>query len=129
MHTMRDVSPDVLEDTVAMLSGVLIVPPEVGAALRGEVVVIDDAYALPTAGPLRHDQSFDQRFHYRTRSLVGIPLATRAGEVLGVLQLINRKPRVGVPLANPLAAAEVLPFSAADVELLRSLASQAAVSL
>jgi HD-GYP domain-containing protein (c-di-GMP phosphodiesterase class II) len=98
-------------------------------ALRGEVVAIDDAYALPTSGPLRHDQSFDQRFHYRTCSVVGIPLATREGEVLGVLQLINRKPRAGVPLANPLAATEVLPFSAADVELLRSLASQAAVSL
>src|SRR5262249_17030449 len=98
-------------------------------ALRGEVVVIDDAYALPASGPLRHDQSFDQRFHCRTRSLVGIPLATREGEVLGVLQLINRKPRPGVPLADPLAATEVLPFSTADVELLRSLASQAAVSL
>ena len=98
-------------------------------ALRGEVVEIDDVYALPAHGPLRHDQSFDQRFHYRTRSVVGIPLATREGEVLGVLQLINRKPRTGVPLADPTTATEVLPFSAADVELLRSLASQAAVSL
>jgi HD-GYP domain-containing protein (c-di-GMP phosphodiesterase class II) len=98
-------------------------------ALRGEVVVIDDVYALTGPGPLHHDQSFDQRSHYRTRSVVGIPLVTREGEVLGVLQLINRKPRSGVPLADPTSAAEVLPFSAADVELLRSLASQAAVSL
>jgi HD-GYP domain-containing protein (c-di-GMP phosphodiesterase class II) len=98
-------------------------------ALRGEVVVVDDAYTLPSDGWLHHDQSFDQRFHYRTRSLVGIPLLTREGSVLGVLQLINRKPRAGVPLAIPSVAQEVLPFSAADVELLRSLASQAAVSL
>jgi len=98
-------------------------------ALRGEVVVVDDAYTLPADGWLHHDQSFDLRFHYRTRSLVGIPLSTREGEVLGVLQLINRKPRTGVPLAVPSVAQEVLPFSAADVELLRSLASQAAVSL
>lgn len=98
-------------------------------ALRGEVVVVDDVYVLPTDGWLHHDQSFDQRFHYRTRSMVGIPLATREGEVLGVLQLINRKSRAGVPLADPVAAMEVLPFSPADVELLRSLASQAAVSL
>jgi HD-GYP domain-containing protein (c-di-GMP phosphodiesterase class II) len=98
-------------------------------ALRGEVVVVDDAYTLPTDGWLHHDQSFDQRFHYRTRSLVGIPLLTREGGVLGVLQLINRKPRAGVPLAIPRVAQEVLPFSPADVELLRSLASQAAVSL
>jgi HD-GYP domain-containing protein (c-di-GMP phosphodiesterase class II) len=98
-------------------------------ALRGEVVVVDDAYALPPDGWLHHDQSFDRRFHYRTRSLVGIPLSMREGEVLGVLQLINRKPYAGVPLAVPSVAQEVLPFSAADVELLRSLASQAAVSL
>src|SRR5215475_7531837 len=98
-------------------------------ALRGEVVVVDDAYTLPTDGWLHHDQSFDQRFHYRTRSLVGIPLLTREGEVFGVLQLINRKPHAGVPLAVPSVAQEVLPFSPADVELLRSLASQAAVSL
>lgn len=98
-------------------------------ALRGEVVEIADVYALPADGLLRHDQSFDLRFHYRTRSVVGIPLVTREGEVLGVLQLINRKPRAGVPLADPTTAAEVLPFSDADVELLRSLASQAAVSL
>src|SRR5215468_11253229 len=98
-------------------------------ALRGEVVVVDDAYTLPTDGWLHHDQSFDQRFHYHTRSLVGIPLLTREGEVFGVLQLINRKPRAGVPLAVPSVAQEVLPFSPADVELLRSLASQAAVSL
>jgi HD-GYP domain-containing protein (c-di-GMP phosphodiesterase class II) len=98
-------------------------------ALRGEVVVVDDAYTLPTDGWLHHDQSFDQRFHYHTRSLVGIPLLTREGEIFGVLQLINRKPRAGVPLAVPSVAQEVLPFSPADVELLRSLASQAAVGL
>jgi HD-GYP domain-containing protein (c-di-GMP phosphodiesterase class II) len=101
-----------------------------GAVAQGNtVMVIDDAYALPVDGPIHHDHSFDTRFGYRTRSVVGIPLATRDGEVLGVLQLINRKALAGVPLADPKTAAEVVPFSPADVELLRSLASQAAVSL
>ena len=98
-------------------------------AQNNTVVVIDDAYALPMDGPLRHNHSFDERFGYHTRSIVGIPLSTRDGEVLGVLQLINRKPQPGVPLADPKIASEVLGFSTADVELLRSLASQAAVSL
>ena len=98
-------------------------------AQENKVVVIDDAYALPTDGSLHHDDSFDVRFGYRTRSVVGIPLATRDREVIGVLQLINRKPWAGVPLAEPNKAAEVLPFSPSDVDLLRSLASQAAVSL
>ena len=61
-------------------------------AQNNTVVVIDDAYALPMDGPLRHNHSFDARFGYHTRSIVGIPLSTRDGEVLGVLQLINRKP-------------------------------------
>lgn len=101
-----------------------------GAVAQGNtVVVIDDAYALPADGPIHHDHSFDARFGYRTRSVVGIPLSTRDGEVLGVLQLINRKALTGVPLSDPQTATEVVPFSAADVELLRSLASQAAVSL
>lgn len=101
-----------------------------GAVAEGNrVVVVDDVYTLPEDGPLHHDDSFDRRFGYRTRSVVGIPLATREGEVLGVLQLINRKPHAGIPLVEPKTAAEVLPFSTSDVELLRSLASQAAVSL
>jgi HD-GYP domain-containing protein (c-di-GMP phosphodiesterase class II) len=98
-------------------------------ARSNTIVVIDDAYALPMDGPLRHDHSFDARFGYHTRSIVGIPLSTRDADVLGVLQLINRKPQPGVPLADPKTASEVLGFSTADVELLRSLASQAAVSL
>jgi HD-GYP domain-containing protein (c-di-GMP phosphodiesterase class II) len=98
-------------------------------AQTNTVVVIDDVYALPADSPIHHDDSFDIRFGYRTRSVVGIPLATRDGDVLGVLQLINRKPYTGVPLAEPKTAAEVLPFTQSDVELLRSLASQAAVSL
>jgi HD-GYP domain-containing protein (c-di-GMP phosphodiesterase class II) len=98
-------------------------------AESNSVVVVDDAYTLTPDGAIQHDHRFDTRFGYRTRSMVGIPLASRDGEVLGVLQLINRKPRTTVPLSDPKHATEVLPFSASDVEVLRSLASQAAVSL
>jgi HD-GYP domain-containing protein (c-di-GMP phosphodiesterase class II) len=101
-----------------------------GAVAEGNtVVVVDDAYALPADGPIQHDHSFDTRFGYRTRSIVGIPLATREGEVLGVLQLINRKSCPAVPLTDAKVATEVLSFSTSDIEVLRSLASQAAISL
>ena len=88
-------------------------------AEENTVIVIDDAYALLPDAPIRHDHSFDTRFGYRTRSIVGIPLATREGEVLGVLQLINRKPDADSPLSDPRHATEVLTFSTADVEVLR----------
>ncbi|MDH3601224.1 MAG: GAF domain-containing protein, partial [Candidatus Tectomicrobia bacterium] len=98
-------------------------------AASGQVVNIDDVYALSPAEPFLHDNSFDVRFGYRTRSVVGIPLATRDGQVLGVLQLINRKRRAGVPLEEPTQATEVTPFRDVDVDMLCSLASLAAVSL
>jgi hypothetical protein len=50
-------------------------------AQNNTVVVIDDAYALRD-GPIHHDHRFDVRFGYHTRSIVGIPLATRDGEGL-----------------------------------------------
>jgi HD-GYP domain-containing protein (c-di-GMP phosphodiesterase class II) len=98
-------------------------------ALRGQIVAVDDVYDLPPESQLRHDRSFDRRFGYRTRSVVGVPMTTYDGEVLGVLQLINHKPRAGIPLADPRTAAEVVPFGSDDVELLCSLASQAAANL
>ena len=58
------------------------------------------------------------------------PMTNHAGEMIGVLQLINRK-RPGAP--RKLTAAnvpqEVIPFDAEIVELMRSLAAQAAVAV
>lgn len=98
-------------------------------AAFGHVVNIDDVYALSPTEPFHHDNSFDLRFGYRTRSVVGIPLTTRDGQILGVLQLINRKRRAGVPLEEPTQATEVMPFQDIDVDMLCSLASLAAASL
>ena len=46
-----------------------------------------------------------------------------------MLQLINRKPWPRVPLEEPVQASEAMSFSAADVDILRALASLVAVSL
>lgn len=101
-----------------------------GAVARlNDVVNIADVHALAPNHAFHHNQSFDIRLGYRTRSLVGIPLANHRGDMLGVLQLINRKPFAGVPLEEPVHASEAMPFSDADVDVLRSLAALAVVSL
>lgn len=94
-----------------------------------QILVIDDAYALTTDDTVQHDRSFDERFGYHTKSIVGIPLLNRDNKLLGVLQLINRKPSAGKPLRDPSVASEVLPFNQDDTYLLHSLASLAAVSI
>ncbi len=100
------------------------------AAVTGEPVVVADAYTLPPDAPFTFNGSFDERSGYRSRSVLAVPMITRSRETVGVIQLINRKRRPGVWLHTPEAVArEVVPFDDGDLELLRSLAAQAAVVL
>jgi phosphoserine phosphatase RsbU/P len=54
-------------------------------AETGEVVNVADAYKLDYFEP-----SFDHKFNYHTRSLLCLPIRHRTGEIVGVIQLLNR---------------------------------------
>jgi len=100
------------------------------AAVTGEPVVVEDAYALPPGTPFTFNRTFDERSGYRSRSVLAVPMITRGREIVGVIQLINRKRRREVRLDDAgVVEREVVPFDAGDLELLRSLAAQAAVAL
>jgi HD-GYP domain-containing protein (c-di-GMP phosphodiesterase class II) len=100
------------------------------AAVSGAPIVIEDVRRLPPDVPFRFNDSFDRASGYHTRSVLATPMATRAGEVVGALQLINRKIERGTRVVSAAAAdAVVRPFGAADVELIRALAAQAAVAI
>lgn len=99
-------------------------------ALTGETLVIDDAYNPPAGAAYTINTSFDQANHYLTKSMLVFPMTNHSGEVIGVLQLINRK-KIGAPakLTAESVPSEVVPFDPQIVELMRSLAGQAAVSV
>lgn len=99
-------------------------------ALTGETLVIDDAYDLPPGAEYTINRSFDQENHYLTRSLLVFPMTNHVGESIGVLQLINRK-KVGAPspLSADMVPQEVVSFDRETVDLMRSLAGQAAVAV
>ncbi len=99
-------------------------------ALTGEALRFDDVYELPSHLPFSFNRSFDESNGYRTKSMLVIPMQNHQGDVLGVLQLINRKADSHVRLED-VAAVEraVLPFSDQDTGLAGSLASQAAVAI
>ena len=62
--------------------------------------------------------------------MLTIPMTDHKDEVIGVLQLINRKRHFEAELKNlPDFDAEVIPYSKRTVELVSSLAGQAAVSI
>ncbi|MCI0343311.1 MAG: GAF domain-containing protein [Planctomycetales bacterium] len=99
-------------------------------AVRGRILNIADAYAIPGDAEYRFNPAFDQQSGYRTVSVLGIPMRNRDREVIGVIQLMNRKRRAAARLASPAEfAREVIPFDTACEELAESLASQAAVAI
>ncbi len=100
------------------------------AATEGSPLVIEDVYTLPTDVEYSFNRSFDERYGYRTRSMLVIPMQNHHGEVIGVLQLINRKRDPEARLAGTDdAEGQVIPFSPDTVKIVNALASQAAVSI
>jgi HD-GYP domain-containing protein (c-di-GMP phosphodiesterase class II) len=99
-------------------------------ALSGEVLRIDDAYEIPEASEYRFNQSFDKQNGYRSKSMMVVPMRDHENTVVGVIQLINRKPEFDLVLTSPAMTEEVVsPFTERDESVLLSLASQAGVAL
>src|SRR5438552_10640398 len=98
--------------------------------LTGETLVIDDAYRLPADAEYTINRSFDEENGYLTKSMLVFPMTNHVGELIGVLQLINRK-RQGAPprLTAATVPQEVISFDREIIELMRSLAGQAAVAV
>src|SRR5439155_19227229 len=66
----------------------------------------------------------------RTKSMLVIPMKTHKDEVIGVLQLLNRKRDPNTVLSSAdVVEREVRPYDQRAVELVSALASQAAVSI
>jgi signal transduction histidine kinase/ActR/RegA family two-component response regulator len=100
------------------------------ATLSGEVVNLPDASAPPSASPFTIDRTVDAQTSYRTKSMLVVPMKTPKGEVLGVLQLINRKPERGRRFASlDDISRHAVPFSARSQDLAMALAAQGAVAL
>ncbi|MGH9456345.1 MAG: HD-GYP domain-containing protein [Thermoanaerobaculia bacterium] len=99
-------------------------------ALTGETLVIDDAYELPPDTPYSINTSFDQQTGYRTKSMLVFPMMNHVGNIIGVLQLINRK-RETAParLTAEDVAGEVVSFDQQTIRSMQSLAGAAAVAL
>ncbi len=90
------------------------------AALHRESLNIRDVYRIPEEAPYRFNDSFDRQAGYRTSSVLVVPMQDTEGEVLGVLQLLNRLEE---------ESGEGGVFSDEDQNLAQSLAGQAAVAV
>ena len=99
-------------------------------AVEGEILNIPDVYRIPTESPYGFNSSFDETMNYRSRSMLAIPMKNHQREVIGVLQFLNRKTDPHIKLASTdITLKHTLPFSEELANLLKALASQAAVAI
>jgi len=89
------------------------------SVLHDQTINIADAYT-ERGFDFSGTKNFDSKTGYRSRSFLTVPMKNHEDETIGVLQLINATDR---------ETGDIVPFSAADMNLAESLASQAAVAM
>ncbi len=98
-------------------------------ATTGESLNIPDAYALPQNVPYKFDRHFDVEWNYRTVSVLVLPMQNRDGDTIGVLQLIDRKVKADLRITPTNALSITQAYSDWELQIARSLAAQAAISI
>lgn len=88
-------------------------------AISGQTVNIADVYDAEGFN-FEGTKKFDHNTGYRSKSMLVVPLSNHENDVIGVLQLLN---------ALDETTGEIIDFSPEYQELIRSLASQAAIAL
>jgi serine phosphatase RsbU (regulator of sigma subunit)/anti-sigma regulatory factor (Ser/Thr protein kinase) len=78
-------------------------------AASGKVLNIQDAYE-----DARFDRAFDRLTGFRTRTILTVPMRNPQGDIVGVVQVVNKKDG---------------PFTERDEQLLAAIANQAAISI
>lgn len=100
-------------------------------ALSRAPLTIPDVYHLPEGVPYSFGgRAFDEKWNYRMKSMLTVPMLNREREPIGVIQLMNKKRDFRVPLSQNLEEWEglVLPFTKRDELFIYSLASQAGIA-
>ncbi len=100
------------------------------AALDKKRISLPDVYDLPPGSSFSFDRRFDELTGYRTKSMLVAPLVSQRDEVIGVIQLINKKANRDEKLFTSADVERVVvPFDTRSEELLAMLGAQAAACL
>lgn len=88
---------------------------EMGHGIAGQVAETGEVYNTEDVyRDARFDRTWDEKNFFRTKTMLCVPMVDRQGERIGLIQCINKK--IGI-------------FETEDEEILRALASQAAVAI
>ncbi|HOV13225.1 MAG TPA: HD domain-containing phosphohydrolase [Spirochaetota bacterium] len=100
------------------------------AILTGKNQNIQDVYNLPKNMPYSFDSSFDKKNNYRCKSMLVVPMVNHKNEIIGAIQLINKKKNRNIKLtSNEIVEKQVVEFNHKNELLIRSLGSQATIAV
>ncbi len=88
-------------------------------ASTGNILNIPDVYNLPPDVPYKFNSTYDDISHYKTTTMLTVPLQTVNGSIIGVLQLINAKDDKG----------NVIPFAKDNEPIVMMFANNASLVL
>jgi response regulator RpfG family c-di-GMP phosphodiesterase len=88
-------------------------------AATGKPLNLTDVYAIDPSCPYHFSKEFDKKTHYKTQSVLTLPLKNHDDDVIGVLQIINAED----------AAKNVIAFTSDDERMMLHFASIAAIAL
>ncbi len=97
-------------------------------AVTGKYVNIKDAYSIEKDVPYKFNPAFDKQIGYRTGSVLALPIADSNEEVIGVLQLINRRDKRAMESSEE-ASCLSMPFLAHDRDAAAWVTGLAGVSI
>jgi len=104
--------------------------------LSGERINVPDLYALDEPGTgnnpwgFIHDRTFDDKHRYQTRSVLAVPMISARADVIGVIQLINKRAKGWIQLDGPSDFDHgVVTFDEVSEAYVSTLASQAGIAL
>jgi response regulator RpfG family c-di-GMP phosphodiesterase len=88
-------------------------------AATGKPLNLTDVYAIDPSCPYHFSKDFDKKTHYKTQSVLTLPLKNHDDDVIGVLQIINAED----------ASKKVIAFTSDDERMMLHFASIAAIAL
>ncbi|TMQ12106.1 MAG: GAF domain-containing protein [Deltaproteobacteria bacterium] len=138
----RKVRFEVSQNDSRDLPSISRVMPVSGASIVGQCVLSSDRINIPNLYALDppgtgnnpwgfiHDRSFDDQNRYQTRSVLAVPMISARNEVIGVIQLINKRAKGWIQLDLPSDFEDgVVPFDEISETYIFALASQAGIAL
>ncbi|MBF8983145.1 HD domain-containing protein [Lutibacter sp. B2] len=100
------------------------------SALTGNIYNFKSVDEIPKILGIKYNDSFDKKIDYKTVNMVVIPMKNLKGEVIGVLQLLNKKKKENILLTNVESFFEnIISYSEEEIHIISLIASSAAIIL